>query len=749
MCEKEIRMRQTEVFSKAVWLSGYADEEKGNKIADISVLRGKIHIEQVENATLYVLGLGFFHCYINGKRVGDDLYLPLNTDYEARAEYPAQEEMSGHRVYVPYYDITSLLEEGDNTIAIHFGGGWYPYEEFHTTKSRFGDPKVIWRIVGESKNGKFDFVSSEKDRVHSSYVTDYNLTRLEVHNYLCGNNDMFQKEYDDSQWKYAVQAVPLDTDYQFSDCPADGVCEILPVKEVNETETEVVYDCGKNISGYPVLQLSCKKGEQVQILFSEDLNEDGTLDLVHGHAQRMVLVGDGEKRLDYPLFTWFGFRYFSVEGKAYPKEVHVVHSKIVTISVFETDNELLNWIHDAYLNTQICNMHAGIPSDCPHFERRGYTGDGQLCCRAAMTMLDAQSFYRKWIRDIADCQDVHTGHVQYTAPYLRSGGGPGGWGCAIVEVPYQYYKRYGDLSILEEMYPSMLRYFGYLEAHSKGNVIVSDKEGEWCLGDWCTPKSVILPMPYINNYFYIKSLEKVIEISTLLNKTDMNSEFERRISERKEAIMSYYFNSWDGNFFGNQQGANAFAIDIGLGDERTYDNLVAYYRQLGHFDTGIFGTDILTRILFERGDGQLALDLILSEHQHSYHEMRKRGATYIWEYWPGSLRDRSHNHPMFGAIVTYFYEYLVGIRTIRDNPEETIQISPVLLNGIDRLKGERQFSDGKVSVEYQITQAKVQFRIHIPSERKGIFLWNGTEYSLDGGENQFVVSINTEETEGE
>ena len=79
--------------------------------------------------------------------------------------------------------------------------------------------------------------------------------------------------------------------------------------------------------------------------------------------------------------------------------------------------------------------------------------------------------------------------------------------------------------------------------------------------------------------------------------------------------------------------------------------------------------------------------------------------------------------PCFLCILC-FYEYLVGIRTIRDNPEETIQISPVLLNGIDRLKGERQFSDGKVSVEYQITQAKVQFRIHIPSERKGIFLWS-------------------------
>ena len=85
-------------------------------------------------------------------------------------------------------------------------------------------------------------------------------------------------------------------------------------------------------------------------------------------------------------------------------------------------------------------MHTGIPSDCPHIERRGYTGDGQLVCRAAMDVLDAKDFYRKWIEDIADCQDRLTGHVQYTAPYIRSGGGPGGWGGAACIVPWRYYE---------------------------------------------------------------------------------------------------------------------------------------------------------------------------------------------------------------------------------------------------------------------------------------------------------------------
>ena len=96
-----------------------------------------------------------------------------------------------------------------------------------------------------------------------------------------------------------------------------------------------------------------------------------------------------------------------------------------------------------------------------------------------LTTLDAEAFYKKWMRDIGDCQDTLSGHVQYTAPYINSGGGPGGWGSAIVEVPYQLYKHYGDISVLTDYYPQMRRYIDYLEAHSAYGLVVSDKEGAW------------------------------------------------------------------------------------------------------------------------------------------------------------------------------------------------------------------------------------------------------------------------------
>ena len=126
-------------------------------------------------------------------------------------------------------------------------------------------------------------------------------------------------------------------------------------------------------------------------------------------------------------------------------------------SSFHSTNEQLNWMYETYLRTQLDNMHSGIPSDCPHLEKRGYTGDGELVAECAMMLLDSKKFYRKWLYDISDCQDRVSGHVQYTAPYVRSGGGPGGWGCAIVEVPWQHYLHYGEASVLDQYYPARKR----------------------------------------------------------------------------------------------------------------------------------------------------------------------------------------------------------------------------------------------------------------------------------------------------
>ena len=165
-------MDKNEVFASALWVGSNDDNSDA-----FYILRGKFSVTKVKKATLRVLGLGFFHCYINGTEVTDDLFLPLTSDHEPRKNFPTGEVLSHHRTYVSEFDVAHLLRDGENVIAIHFGGGWYTYnhpiENFKDSEMRFGKPKAIWRITGEDEEGLFDFASGEDNKLLPGFAKDY------------------------------------------------------------------------------------------------------------------------------------------------------------------------------------------------------------------------------------------------------------------------------------------------------------------------------------------------------------------------------------------------------------------------------------------------------------------------------------------------------------------------------------------------------------------------------------------------
>ena len=729
-------MNQEYYFHNAQWIG------KEDRTAEsFTVIRGYFDIDSVTRTTLNILGLGFFRCYINGKCINPDTFLPLSSDFENTCD-PVDEIISGHRVYVPEFDITPYIIEGRNCIAIHFGGGWYTFGN-----RTFGLPKAIYCITAGDRH----FVSDENCLAGESYVCGYDFTECEHHDYS-DFSDCFAADFDDSSWKHAVITEKPDTQYCSTDCPADKLSKKLEVTKVRENENSCIYDCGENTTGCPVLKINAAKGEKITVNFSEELLPDGNLDPTHIHSQQFTVTGNGTEFTAQAEFTWFGFRYFEVTGNASPECVKVIYANVPVSSTFECDNETLNWTYNTFIHTMLCNMHTGHPSDCPHLERRGYTGDGQLTCHAALTVFDAKKFYEKWLQDIADSQDEISGHIQYTAPYIRSGGGPGGWGCAIVEVPYQLYRHYGDKTILEKYYGNMRRYIDYLEAHSEYGVVTSDKKGEWCLGDWCGPnilysdrditshnQQVILPAPMVNTYFMVKSLSQMCEIAAIIGKDEDIAEYKEKISYRKGAITAAYFNTFDDNFVMNVQGANSFAVDIGLGNRKTYENMVRYYKKLGHYDTGIFATDIVTRSLFRNGDSDLAVDLLTNNGEQGYEHWRRNGATTFHEYWD-SNRSRSHNHPMFGSTVAYFFEYLLGIRQTDDSAGySTLVIEPHCVSRFGYMKGSIQTPHGIVAVNYEKKNNSVKFSISIPENTRAEFRFNDNKITLSEGLNEFEV----------
>ena len=653
-------MTHNELFGDAKWVAP-------DKACDQPVLRARFDSQGAEAAKITITGLGFFELYLNDKKISADLLVPAWTSYEEvkipeHGEKHAEKyfkDNSIHRVYALQYDLA--LQPGENELRIHLGGGWY-------RKWNYGSRvKCCFKL--DFPDGR-TLCSGESMEWSPSPVVKSEILWGERHDYRRTES-----------WRPVRTVNPPESDFLVQTCPTDKVIRTIEPKYLGKG----IYDCGENITGWPVL---CLLGKRVKVGYAENL--DGIESFGANWRQSDTFLSDGAPREAHTRFMWHAFRFLKIHGKAELLRVEVVHADMPVTAHFESSNENLNWLFDAFMRTQLCNMHCGIPSDCPQYEGRGYTGDGQLAADAALLCLDGREFYAKWMRDIADGQDRETGHICYTAPFVPSGGGPGGWGCAIAHVPWVYYQTYGDSAPLRAYYPHMRKYLDYLELHSEDDLVTSEEPGNWCLGDWCTPDDefvpgkrptpVKLPEPFVNNYFYIRTLREMAEIARLIGKEkDIPGYLE--IEQRKiDAILREYFNPETGDFCENMQGANAFAIDLGLGDERALANMTAHYEKTRQYDTGIFGTDIVTRVLFDNGYAQLAFDLLAGGGAVSYAAMRRLGGTTLWEYWNGH---RSHSHPMFGAPVRYLFRDLLGIRQKPGTVGFTdVEIQPVSIPGL-------------------------------------------------------------------
>lgn len=719
-------MKFNEMFGAASFVSP-------DEICDTPYIRGEFSLpDSVESAEITICGLGFFELSLNGRRVGDDLFVPVTSDYHFYKEqycYKNFGEQLSHRIYCLKYDVAEYLVE-KNCIGVLLAPGWYKNNQ----RAPYGEVKLCFNLKVTLKNGETkEILSGNWLEWTKSPIVWYGFYNGEAQNYDKIRLDGWDTVgFSGGEWSHVTIADTPETEYYIQDCPADKVIRYLKPKFIRETENGFIYDCGENISGTPILCSKNGSGEKITLKCGERLNEDGTLDEKMTHWQNSEFITDGSNRTYSLRMMWYGFRYFEISKNAEPVSCAVIHADTSVTSDFSCDNPLLNWLYKTYIRTQLNNMHCGIPSDCPHIEKRGYTGDGQLLCECGMMVLDSKRFYRKWIDDIFDCQDTKSGHVQYTAPYFHSGGGPGGWGSAIIEVPYTFYKIYGDSEPLRLAFAKTLKYFDYLDNHSEYDLVTSDQEGDWFLGDWCAPGKTLIPEPFVNTYFYIKSIDRILEACDIFGEVKLKEQIKDKRKIKVSAILKNYFDEKTGDFAGNIQAANAFAIDIGLGDERTLKNLVSHYEDIKAYDTGIFGTDILTKILFEKGYSNLAFDLLTGDGKYSFRTWMNEGCTTLPENWNF---ERSLDHPMFGAVTKYLFTYLLGIRCLSPGYNK-ILIKPCFVDGVRNAKGYITTNSGKVFVGFKRTGNSVAVTAEVPDGVVASIDINGEVRELSSGKNE-------------
>ena len=675
--------------------------------------------DEIESVCADILTHGFFEVYLNGTKISDDLYVPAWTNYNAqdfsKLNYPIRDTFC-HRSYYLRYDLTAAAKSGVNAFAVQIGDGWYGQRESKNEGVLpYGEKKLCFKITVNTKDGgKAVFTSGDGGVFRPSFITRSSMYFGEDQDFRLLTEDYFTCPLD-APACLPVRKVPRPyTLVQRQPCPPDRVLRrITDAKVLSVFGDRTIYDLGENVAGFAVLRFSenARYGERVAVRYAENLHADGSLDFhstggTHRLSVDVFRAGDGATRqneLLAPRFLWHAGRYVEVTGKADFVCFCVAASDVPVTATFRCSDEVLNWLFDAYIRTQQSNLHTCVPSDCPHRERLGYTGDGQLTAEAVMTAFDAKALYQKWMRDIADCQDIYGGHVQHTAPFYGGGGGPGGWGCAIVAVPYQYWKFYGDTSVLREYYPHMKKYLDYMEAHCDDHLVVREEPQGWCLGDWCTPRQdkrgVPIPEPFVNTYFYIRSLRQVMEIAPLVGKAGDLPALRQREEAAACALTNRYFDPATGSFCGEVCGADAFALDLGLGDVRTLQNLVMHYREIKVFDTGIFGTPLVVKALFENGFANDAVQLLANRGEVSFCHMMQSGATTLWEEW---FNEDSSSHPMFGAVVEYLFKYILGIRQKENSVGfSDVTIEPCPASVLDWAEGSVVLGGKRISVRVE------------------------------------------------
>ena len=656
----------------------------------------------VKEVRFYGTGLGYFELHVNGERVGDEYFAPNQTNYDKRPNLVGTERgitdpFQEYLVMYLSYDLTDMVTKGENVFGVVLGNGFYDVVK-HWSPMGYGTPRFMGQVEITYKDGTSEIIASDESwKIEKSAIVKDQIFYGEHYDARLEHEGWSEAGYDDSEWANVVtKPAPCG-----KLVPQNGLSDRI-VETFEPVSFEKMDNGGYHvkfpveISGWINLKnLDLAEGQKVEIKY---LGESGN------GGNSYTAKGSGNESY-HARFTWFVFSEVEIYGldnlTAEQVEAHFVCSDVEKSGEFRTSNELLNKINTIWQQSQMDNMHGSIASDCPHRERASYTGDAQIVCVTVMHNFEVQQFYNKWLRDIRGAQ-IPSGYVPNAAPWQPGCGGGVGWGAAMEILPWEFYNHYGDLRILEENYEAMKKHVRWMLTwvNPKTGIMLSQETDPWLnLGEWIPPRA--LPRTDLVHTFFLWYCSDIVaKISEILGED--GSEFVALRDRTYDAFHKAFYDEKTGSY-GNY-GSNIFALQIGVPAER-HDKVVAALRANftetnDHIDSGIIGTRYVFEILCANGLEDLAYKIMNQRDLPSFGYWVEQGSTTTWENWEGTGGSGSHNHPMFGSGLSWFYRDLAGLRPTAPG-FKSFQIKPVTPEGLDWVEYTHNTTYGEIEIRWE------------------------------------------------
>ena len=673
---------------RAQWITGdYIPDPKRRYPVDC--FKTTFVAGEIKKARLYATACGVYQAALNGQPVEGFTLAPGITDYRKRVQYQT-------------YDVTALVQSGENALTVQLADGWYRgccgawglRNQYGTETKLLAQLELIltdgtvqtvctdgsWQW---SNDGPVRFADNKDgERIDARRTPTYSgHAKITTH---------------------PVQPTASDNEPLTEH-------ERLAAKILHTPSGRTVLDFGQNIAGILQFTVQAKAGQRICLRFGEMLDENGEFTQKNIQTSNEKITSPLQQvdyvckagRNDYKTaFTIFGFQYVLVES-----EIPVDPADFTAIAVytdmertgwFSSSNELLNKFFDSTV-WSAKNNHADLPTDCPTRERHGWAGDAQIFCPTACMLFDYAAFGRKYERDLCDAQRKN-GCFTQIAPlggvdnYMNAMDGSAGWSDAGVLIPWDVYAAYGDRAILEENYDAMCRYTRfkigtlgkwYPTAAPTGIGLKHGKDisnyGQ-SYGEWAEPEDVkafsvaefVWPHPEETTAYIVYLAEHMAKIAALLGKDSDAAEFTEAAKKARSGyqhLVATKKHSLDTD----RQAKLVRPLYMKLlnkpqttyARKRLIKALDNYGWRLG---TGFLSTPFILDVLADI-DLQYAYRLLENEELPGWLCMPKQGATTIWENWegPNAAAPASLDHYSKGAVCDWLFRVMCGIKVDGEN----------------------------------------------------------------------------------
>ncbi len=396
-------------------------------------------------------------------------------------------------------------------------------------------------------------------------------------------------------------------------------------------------------------------------------------------------------------------------------EAVAVYSDMEFGGTFSCSNEMIN----KFVSNTIWSMKGNfvdVPTDCPQREKAGWTGDAQVFCKTATYLADTKAFYRKWFRDIKDCQRENGLVVDVNPKVGRPDGmrdmvnGSCGWADAAIIIPYTLWKQTGDASVIDDNYELMRGWMEYTmhicqdksmlflpEGHplqaayqankladSPWNQFIPEMGIHW--GEWCVPESqeppegdpataLIKPKQEITCAYTHYSMTMLEEMLRFIGKHEEADTCKKFADGSKEAYHVHWVK--DEKIDTNRMAELVRPIALGLLTEQECKNVAHDLNKMVmqrnyKVGTGFLSTPFLLQVLTKYGYLETAYRMLENTGAPSWLAMVAQGATTVWEDYEcynseGTPLPHSFNHYSPGAVCSFLFDTVCGIRMGKEN----------------------------------------------------------------------------------